>query len=637
MRREWIAWAVAGASVWLVLADAARSLKVWEFVSSNPDAWSYGANADYLTNHSRGLSTGMTILDQWASHLQNSRFASPGLLAVCGWLTGHDHLIQEHALFYLGLLSTLFFSLTQLGFALGLERRTSLMLGFFGTCAGWTSNALIVGNYDNLLYVALFPSALASWIAVFNGRMKTRSFLFHASIVTSALFYAYPEGLVLSGALLLPFMFYALWKMRREPRLLKLTAGSSALAIGLAVPYLPVFWPFVMQQIHYGASLAQPTFRPGTGNFPGLLDSRFGPAFWSLGTEYPGASSGLPLLILSIGMLLLTGIGVWQLSKKNPWFLWVTLTMGSLLLWQAWWSSYDYGTYKVIFCAHWWLFSALISGGAWLTSRCKHPWITGLVTLVLIGGAAGERWNLRNHRGWPPEPIINAASELPALQHSVLGSRPVLLDIDDATGQMWALAFLRDHRVVLVRPKGYLGMPGPLPLLALAKPEPITRDMFTLRSSREAGAIWNNSHFSLFPTPASAVITSVDNPNGLETWKGVPLIWIAASQPTVFLINAFHEGNFLLSGTQLIFGPSGASTSTHPFEIVDASGTHQITLKAGDLALPVTLKSGLNRVTVRSTSPITSTKQVNGDTRELMVMMTGYFVKSTSPAQPPPR
>lgn len=637
MRREWIAWPVAGAAVWLVLADAARSLKVWKFVSSNPDAWSYGADADYLTNHSRGLSTGMTIFDQWASHLQNSRFASPGLLAVCGWLTGHDRLIEEHALFYAGVLSTLFFSLAHLGFALGLERRTSLILGFFGTCAGWTSNALIVGNYDNLVYVALFPSALASWIAVFNGQMKTRSFLFHASIVTSALFYAYPEGLVLSGALLLPLVAAALWKMQREPPLLKLTAGASALAIGLAAPYLPVFWPFVTQQIHYGTSLPQPASRPGSGNFPGLLDTRFGPAFWSLGTEYPGAPSGFLFLILSIGLLVLAGIGVWQLGRKNPWFPWVALTLGGLLFWQACLSSYDYGTYKVIFCAQWWVFSALISGGVWLASRCKHAWVTGLLTPLLVSGVVWERWNLRNHRVWPPEPIINAAAELPGLQQSILGSRPVLLDIDDATGQMWALAFLRDHRVALVRPKGYLGMPGPLPLLALAKPEPITADMFTLRSSRELGAIWSNSHFSLFPTPAGAVITSVDNPNGLETSEGEPLIWIAATQPTVFLIKAFHDGDFLLSGTRLIFGPSGVSSSTHPLEIVDASGTHHFTLKGGDLTFPIVLKSGLNRVTVRSTATITSTKQVNSDTRELMVMMTGYFVKSASPAQPSPR
>ena len=628
-RPYWPVWLIAVVTALFVMVSAGDSFRIWRFVSSHPDAWSYGALSDYLKNHPRGLSEGMSLLDQWASHLQNTRFASSCILALSVWLTGHDHLIEAHALFYGVVLITMFFSMANLGRALELSHRARLVLGSVSTAFGWAANALVYGNYDNLLFIALMPAGLAAWLDMSAGRITARAFIIHAPVVTAALFYTYPEGLALSGMLALPLLVTVLWGLRRNRPRLTLAIGAGVIVAVLTAPFLSVFSSFLMNQVRYGVSaLADDASRPGTGSFPGLLGPKFLPAFWSLGSEYPASPRGYVYVILPAVLFVLTGLGVWQLRKKRFGYPWVILPFGALLIWQALFSRFEYGTYKVIFCAQWWLFPAVVSGGLWLKERIPRPWAAGALMSLLVSGATIQRWNFHSYRLWPTRPAIQAASELPKVK-LITRDKPLLLDISDADGQLWAVAYLRDQPLALVLPKSYLGRPG---LLAQAKPVTIADEMLTLRSGRDPDAIWQNSQFSLLPKTSGSVLTTVENPNGLEAVDGVPFVWIAASKPTAFIIKAFRAGEFELGSRQLIFG--GVPGPTHPIEVTDDSGTREVILRAGDLTIPVRLRAGMNRITIRSTAIVANTLQANGDTRELMLGLTGYFVKSASPARP---
>jgi hypothetical protein len=105
-------------------------------------------------------------------------------------------------------------------------------------------------------------------------------------------------------------------------------------------------------------------------------------------------------------------------------------------------------------------------------------------------------------------------------------------------------------------------------------------------------------------------------------------VWIAATRPTVFAIRALHPGRYELSASQVSFGPSAPSKSQRTLEVIDAEGTHQVVLDHRLSTIPLSLHAGSNHITVRSLTLPTVRTLANGDTRELMLGLKGYFVKT---------
>ena len=620
-------WMLAAFVSWAALAVVSGQIWPWPTVSTHPDAWSYGALATYLTDNARGVTENLPLIDQYASHLQDTRFASSCLLALVIYCLGGQSLFMAHTVFYVLCLVTLVLSTGYLGSSLGFSLRQSLLASGSTALLGWTINAIIIGNYDNLLFIALVPAAIGVLVRFHNGALRVGTFCVAGGTLMAALCYTYPEGLALTSILITPLGVASCRRLRKDRHLWVGYIVAGLLALVLVWPYLPVFVRFLQNQLTAGVS-SHGAPRDGTGNFPGLLMRGFGPALFALGNEFPGSPVHLYHYLLPVIGSLLALLGAWRLHVRHPWFPWVVVPFAGLFIWQNVVSHYDYGTYKVIFCMSWWVFPAMVAGGWWLAERWGRPILAMVAAVVIMAGAGLQRWSLWSHRVCPPQTALSAIAELPTIRFFTR-EQPVLLSVHSDFEQIWAVAFLKSIPLVLDHPRSYLAMPHVQPLLARARIAPVHNGLWVLCSGPYPGAIWHNQHYALLHNPEAFIIT-VDNPNGLETRDGQSWVWIAATRPTVFAIRALHPGRYELGASQVSFGPSALSKPQRTLEVIDAEGTHQVVLDHRLSTIPLSLHAGSNHITVRSLTLPTVRTLANGDTRELMLGLKGYFVKPST-------
>jgi hypothetical protein len=618
--RIWCACAFALG--WIVLSIVSERTFPWPTVSSNPDAWSYGAVASYLTHHSRGTDSGMSLIDQYASHLSNSRFASPCLLSLAEYLVGEEHLFAAHSAFCVVCLATMFFSGGYLGSSLGLSRTSSLFLGGGLTLCGWTQDCIIVGNYDNLVFVAMLPSAVGLLLHFLAGSVRLVPFVAWGSLLAAGLICTYPEGLVMEAIIAVPLFVYALFVGLKEPRKFTGLVMVILFGIGLSASYLRIFVGLIRSLM---ADVSGSGIRPGEGYFMGLLGKGFAPAIFGLGNEFPASSAALVCNALPLLALLLMVIGIRRLALEKPWFPWIALTFAALLLHQMVVRHYSYGAYKVIICCNWWVFAAIIAGTEHLIRQPKRGKPVAVGIIILIGAAVCQRFNQWSHRIWRPYVNLDAVSALSDIRYVTQG-KPILLDLDSDFELLWATAILRDEPLVILQLRSYLNMAHVQKYLARARPVDAGLQAFVLRSGHWPDAIWENARFSLLRR-SDATVVGVDNPNGNEEVDGLPFVWIAHSRATIFRIDAVRSGQYDLVARNCLFGPSAVNLLNRVIEIRDAAGLHTVTITAASNWIPITLASGLNQVLVRSITPVTMSNLANGDTRELLIGLGGYFVR----------
>src|SRR5690348_3090506 len=106
---------------------------------------------------------------------------------------------MAHTMFYVLCLVTLVFSTGYLCGSLGLSLRQSLLASGATALLGWTINVLIIGNYDNLLFVALVPAVIGVLVRFQNGALRTGAFCVAGGTLLAALLCTYPEGLALTS------------------------------------------------------------------------------------------------------------------------------------------------------------------------------------------------------------------------------------------------------------------------------------------------------------------------------------------------------------------------------------------------------------------------------------------------------
>lgn len=612
---------------WLAVSDAAGTLLTQRFVSAHPDAWSYDCVASYLLDHGRDQLAGMPLVDQFGSHLRNSRFSSSCLLALGKFVSGATDPFAIHTVFYLIILAVSYCSMAALAGLLGLARFWAQSTAAVSILAGWSTNALIIGNYDNLSFSALMPGALALLLQLIRSPFKWVRPALALGLVTAAILYTYPEGAALCGPTLLPLLVVALIQAKEAGRLSLLGRLLFAAALGvlLWLPYAPTFITFLASQVGMDADAVA---RPGTGNFPGLLADRFLPSIFALGTEYPAAirNVGSILLAVVLGGLLL--LGTWHMNRRHPWFSCSIGVTVLIVLWQALLQRYDYGVYKALYCHAWLVTPALLSGCHGLASRLPRS----LAVTVLAGLAiavAAERQHHRTSRVWTQDTPLAPISGLADVKHHS-GDAPIFLNVDEPFAQMWALTVLRGLPVVVTERLGYLAMPHVQSTLDRARLIPANRSETLVLSEQLAGdTLWRNERFTL-TRGAGALITRVDNPNGVEAVDGAPFVWIGHSHETVLHIRAITAGDYDLSANAWWGGPSLPDTKKWTIQIADAGGNRALPVVFPIPHLRLHLVAGENLVRLHMVEPPTLRVQPNGDQRELMLGMLGYFLKPAS-------
>ena len=614
-------WILAGLAAWLVVADCTGHILPTSFISSFPDTWSYDAMSGYLTDYGRHQDLGMPLVDQYASHLRNTRFVSPSLLALLKSAAGSNNILLAHTLFYWSTVFVTFCSMAALAECLGFNYLWSVLTAFFATVTGWTVNAIIIGNYDNLIFVSLLPAALSIGLRLNRPPNLYALRLTGLSVIGAAIIYTYPEGLGLVAPAAFPAVVFVVWKTSNSWRMLLRLLYVSGIAAILSFPYLPTLLGFLAGQRSISSSSGP---RPGEGNFTGLLMDRFLPSLFALGTEYPGAYYAWWASILALVLVFLFVLGLSHLTKVHRWFAVSGAIMICLLCWQMVFQKYDYGAYKVVFCHSWLLFPALMCGCQIAISRLPRgigiTFLLGLVCSVMI-----ERFRHRDQRIYSPIIDFSTITDLSELKH-LTGNSPILIEVSNAADQSWALSLLRQHPLVVGQYLGYLGMTHVRPYLDRAKPVQLQGKFFILQDAQAENAIWRSGRFTLSPR-VGAILERLDNPNGLESLDGMPFIWVSYSRETTLHIRAFAPGNFKLVATRWLAGPSLPTSGERSLYVSDASGSHVVVINGANQQLTLQLIEGLNEVKLRVLEAPTLKMQPNGDPRELMLGILGYYLK----------
>jgi len=622
VRREFAFWllGMAGAflAAWLATVNASGEFIPSLYISAHPDAWSYDAMADYLLHYGREETEGMPLVSQFAVHLRAARFTSACLLAIVKALFSSLPFFIIHSLFYFFILVVAFSSALACANKLGHNFIWSFLFAFLYVSQGWCINAIIIGNYDNLVFVALFPAIIALTVSLNEKTDTFWSFIAAFGLILAATFYTYPEGCALASLGYLPLLIWLIIKSENRAMLLTKLGLSLALAVLFIVPYLPYFLGFLVNQMSSNCAGQ----RPGAGNFPGLLNGRFLPSFFAVGCEYPGSPSGLFFQLLAGVLFLILSIGIIKSFRKG-WYLFSLSSVLALFTYQVMIQKYDYGAYKTIFCNNWLILGGLVAGmkGIVLSRKMVRRvlLLAALIVVLLFAQQHYRRW-----RVWPQTADLKSLHELKEIENLVM-DKGISIDLLNSFDQMWACSILQKHTLVVSNRLGYLAMPHVQSWLEKAKPCRESVIEYSLEDKKQEVATWNNKRFSLIHLEVPR-IQEIQNPNGIETVEGKPFFWIGSSRPTSIKIFSPDLGQFYFAAEELWLGPSLPESKLRTICITDSNGRHSQIVNCTNPKILFNLQKGFNNIEVYIKEKPTCRLQTNGDNRELMLGVKNYYL-----------
>jgi len=427
--------AIMVANVAIVFTVGPNSFRGF-FPSRTIDTWVYASIGQYLTDYVQGSQLGLPAIDQFSSFYSETRFGTPSLL---GFLSVVFHLNTASALLLMILISLAngllgFWLLTSL---LGAGDLIALGSGVFFVLFGWTSDAIKIGNLDNLLFLSLSGTFVARMILIVRGCRSWQA-LAAFTINLAALFYCYPEGFVLTSVIMIPFTIrIGLFAWRADRQLRRGLIAVVAATLALAAPYLPTWIAFLSIQL----SGMNAVSRAGGELFPGLLSWNFLPALLGLGQEFPGTAMSLQSVILVVGAAILCVPGVlslrsWRIAVGSA--LSIALGLGVL---QGVYLRYDYGLYKIIFLSSVLWIPAIFVGvhGLIRNLEANKRFVVGAASCVFLQSCfLLEKFENRGANPYETKKKIKPYEQIQYLGR-ITREQPVVLDCKNDFEYRWGL------------------------------------------------------------------------------------------------------------------------------------------------------------------------------------------------------
>jgi hypothetical protein len=598
------------------------------FPGITPGTWSYACFGQYLADYARGTDGALPYIDQFSAYFTDTRFGTSSLL---GFLSAILHINTARAVFpaLLIILANGLLGFCLLTRSLGANKIIALGSGVFFVLSGWTSDAITIGNLDNLLFLSLCAASLARLLLLVRGCRGWHA-LIALAINLAALFYSYPEGLIITTAIVAPFVIQLGFCLRRlgapfQQRLL--VAMITALA--LVVPYLQTWITFLSWQWSIENSLV----RAGEGIFPGLLGPAFVPALLGLGEEFSKIPASPQSLLLAGGAGILCILGIlgsrqWRVSKAAS-----ALIVIGLGVMQGVCLKYDYGLYKILFLsALIWLPSIFLGLDALIRNLQFHkrPLASLGGCLCLQSCFLFER--VENEKGIPyqTKKEVKPYEQIQTLGR-IVGKQPVLIDCSNDFEYEWALFFARSLSVQLLERKSFLklfyenDLYGKRYLLPGLEKERVPA--YILSDYPRARSVWNNDVFWLSSVPQELSILSIDSPNGIESKGGKKFLWIGV-QPTKFFILADKERAAVLNSEAVVMGPSIPRSKLRNLCVRSANDIQEFGVDQ-HFSVSLQLRRGINEVEIWCKDRPEVIKGPNGDTRILLLGLLNYQLEST--------
>jgi hypothetical protein len=593
----------------LILGFASTGFLLWPcltrgaFVSVAGDPFFYSSFGQYVADHHRGFETGLSPIDQFGAIQSETRFGTASILGFFSILFHSTTVESLPSLTFIVLLN-IFSGFVLLSRSFGCSRLFSLAAGLLSVVGGWTSDALHIGGYDNLLFLSLFPFLIIR-LGLYRFGSKSRPTSLGLSMVAAAVFYVYPEGLAIAGVIFLPVFCQSVWSgIYRRERAWRHYMVSGFLILVLISPGIRVFISSLFEHIGIGTAKAL-----GGLIFPGLLSSRFLPAAFGFGQEHPGITYLPDDLVLPILMVVFIVLGwaTWIRRRKSLVLAFLIFIM--MAVWQGLLVQYDYGLYKILFIGSLVWIPALFLGGTAVASFVPNPtrpFAATLGTIIFFSGAIAQRMEYQDKIPWTKVTPMKWYSDLAHLRHRV-GNRPVLLVCDLAFHQEptldvpssyfdqdWAVFFLRHVNLKVPEYIGMLGGPyTPVMQQAKSVSEPAA---FVLVNGPVEGAVWKNERFSLLELADQARLIGVQAANGLEHVNGKPFVWLG-NKASRFLIVSKIAQTAKFSAMECVTGPSRPENKDRQIRISIDGNVSQADV-TGALSIEMPLKPGLNSLEI---------------------------------------
>jgi hypothetical protein len=599
------------------------------FASVTGDTFMYCAQGQYLVDHHRAFEFGLPPVDQYATSQSETRFGTASVLGFFSVLS-HSSTAAVLPIYIFIVLANIFSGFVLLSRRFGCNRLLSLAAGLYAVIGGWAPNALNIGGLDNLLFLSLFPFLVVR-LELYRFGSKSWLTSLGFAVLTSCVFYAYPDGLAIAGVMFLPFFCESLWcGMYRRERTWRYYLISACLVLVFISPYVRGCFVFLLDEISIHFSNA------AAGTFPGLLRPYFLPAIFALGPEYGTITYSPYQLVLPIIMLafIVVGGAAWIRRRKSLTLVFLIFIM--MAIWQGPLLRFDYVLYKILFIGSLIWIPSLFRGGtalANLVPTATRPFAVALGTIIFFSGALAQRIEqyakIPHMQAIPMRPY----SDLADLRHKV-GHRPVLLvcdnffaQEDNEFDQEWAVFFLRRVNLKVPEYFGYLGAYKSLMQRAKSTSEAAA---FVLVNKRIDGAVWNNQRFSLFELPFQAKVIGVQAPNALEHVNGRPFVWLGNKSTRFFIVSEIAQ-TATFSALECLTGPIRPTDKNRQIRISIDGNVWQADV-SGALSVEVPLKAGLNFLDIGCQDPSTVSEQPNGDAKAIPLGLWDYRISSKEAA-----
>jgi hypothetical protein len=614
----------------LLLGVASTGFLLWPcltrgaLVGVTGDTFFYSAFGQYLTDHHRGIEFGLSPIDQYATILSETRFGTASILGFLSVLF-HSSTAATLPIFTFIVLVNIFSGFVLLSRRFGCNRLFSLAAGLFAVIGGWASNALNIGGLDNLLFLSLFPFLVVR-LELYRFEPKTWPATLGLATLAAAVFYAYPEGLVIAGAIFLLFFCESLWSgIYRQGRAWRHYVVSACLVLVFILPFVRLFFTSLFQNI--GIHLS----KGALGIFPGLLSSRAMPAMFGFGQEYPGTFCSPHDLVLPIIMLafIILGCAIWTRRRKSLILAFLILIM--MAIWQGLLLQYDYGLYKILFIGSLLWIPSLFRGGtalAYFVPRPRRPFAVTLGTIIFFSAAISQRMEQKIE--WRDVRPVKWYSDLAELRHKV-GNRPILLVCDTAfdqeyndLDQEWAVYFLRHVNLKVPAYFGYLAGFDWFMQRAKSPSEPAA---FVLVNESIEGAAWRNERFSLLELRSQAKLIGVQGADGSKQLNGKPFVWLGKTASRFLIVSTIAQ-TAKFSALECLTGPNRLEDKDRQIRISIGGKVWWQADVSGALSIEVPLKPGLNFLDFACQDSPTVSAQSKDDPSALPLGLWDYRISS---------
>jgi hypothetical protein len=615
-RRLWTGWRTAGpllvfcASLPVVLMAPYFWNGLSDYMGSvAPDGWAYIAVGQFRYSYPTGTENLLEPLYQFGSAFDPSRDISFNLLAFfsplvrSGETQGVSALLQAWSLFTMTCTVALYW--------ITLRPKTWVFLVGTGltTLAGWMANLIWSGTLDNGLALAYFP-AFASVFNLLDPRRRRWWLLLGG--LCAGIFYTYPELalFILAGAALM-----VLGRLCRQWSLWPLWVRGFGIALGLAViislPVAKTMLVFVQQQLKMSPASHE---RPGEGLFAGVVLGKYQlGAVWGLGSEHQVPELNGARQIVGSLLTALLVVGLAAVARSRHWGLAAaTLVLLAATCYCLFGLRYSYAAYKLIVINWWCLLAGVVLGADWLLGKLSHARLRQLAAGLLIGLAAfmlALTWLARPVVATMYARSVNQKLRMGDFRQvtriqEVVGSRPVLLAIEDWLAAEWAVYFLRtSHTYLGIRPM-YFGRSGMVQKLEQAGfPDfaeigyLLTDDSFDGRfdTPQIARLLWAVGPYRLWKFKQSewAVITEIHTSTGHHPWGGKSFFWMEEGDTRMEVV-VNKAGTLRLEGAVV---PCPGIPGWHPRRLLvrtDAGYRAIHLVPKSKLALSVPVRAGRN-------------------------------------------